>query len=252
MNVTSMRHERVYPGCCGLSYYIDITFSLKFRRKPLFFAVNLLIPCMLIAFLTTFVFYLPPQGHKMTFAISIMVTLTVFFLVLVDLIPPVSVNIPLIGVYLLFTMMLVSISILVSTINLNIHHRSGSTNKMPRWVRWLFLETLPRYILVKPLQSEDPGGWTANSSVTEEPYFLGTSSVKLLRKPPASLSLMDTRKLAYHREPSPGFEDQGAPHIPGPSVTSVYHPDVIRRLICSVSLIANHFKQLEEESKVIN
>lgn len=51
----------------------------NFRRKTLFFTCNLIIPCFLISILTTFVFYLP--DHKITFSISILVTLTVFFLV---------------------------------------------------------------------------------------------------------------------------------------------------------------------------
>ena len=64
-----------------------------------FFAV---IPCFLISFLTTFVFYL--SDHKITFSISILVTLTVFFLVLIDLMPPTSLEVPMFGQYLITTM----------------------------------------------------------------------------------------------------------------------------------------------------
>lgn len=69
---------------------------------------------MLIAFLTTFVFYLPTESKvplplpfrmatgasdqgKIPFSLSIQVTLTVFYLVLIDLIPPTSLVIPLFG-----------------------------------------------------------------------------------------------------------------------------------------------------------
>ncbi|KAJ1373026.1 hypothetical protein KIN20_035352 [Parelaphostrongylus tenuis] len=104
MSLTSQRHEQLYPGCCGQDFYIDVTFAIALRRKTLFYTVNLVIPCMLIAILTTFVFYIPPIEHKMTFSISILVSLTVFYLVLIELIPPTSLVIPLIGRYLLFTM----------------------------------------------------------------------------------------------------------------------------------------------------
>ena len=39
----------------------DIYFNLKIRRKPLFFLVNLIIPCVGIFYLSILVFYLPAQ-----------------------------------------------------------------------------------------------------------------------------------------------------------------------------------------------
>jgi hypothetical protein len=42
--------------------------------------------------------------HKITFSISILVTLTVFFLVLIDIMPPTSLVIPMFGRYLITTM----------------------------------------------------------------------------------------------------------------------------------------------------
>jgi len=44
-----------------------ITFTVKIRRKTLFYTVNLIIPCVLISFLSVCVFYLPADaGEKMT------------------------------------------------------------------------------------------------------------------------------------------------------------------------------------------
>merc|ERR1711936_725206 len=128
----------------------DITFILTMRRKTLFYTVNLIIPCVGISFLTVLVFYLPADsGEKVTLCISILLSLTVFFLLLAEIIPPTSLAVPLLGKYLLFTMLLVTFSIFITVGVLNIHFRSPATHKMSPWVRNTFLTTLPKLLLMR-------------------------------------------------------------------------------------------------------
>lgn len=75
------------------------------------------------------------QGEKMTLSISVLLSLTVFLLVIVELIPSTSSAVPLIGKYMLFTMVFVIASIIITVIVINTHHRSPSTHTMPGWVR---------------------------------------------------------------------------------------------------------------------
>ncbi|TWW62545.1 Acetylcholine receptor subunit delta [Takifugu flavidus] len=42
----------------------DITFYLVIRRKPLFYVVNIIIPCVLISFLALLVYYLPADTEQ--------------------------------------------------------------------------------------------------------------------------------------------------------------------------------------------
>lgn len=71
----------------------------------------------------------------MTLSISVLLSLTVFLLVIVELIPSTSSAVPLIGKYMLFTMVFVIASIIITVIVINTHHRSPSTHTMPPWIR---------------------------------------------------------------------------------------------------------------------
>ncbi|KAM3656864.1 neuronal acetylcholine receptor subunit beta-2 [Molothrus aeneus] len=137
------------------STYVDITYDFIIRRKPLFYTINLIIPCILITSLAILVFYLPSDcGEKMTLCISVLLALTVFLLLISKIVPPTSLDVPLVGKYLMFTMVLVTFSIVTSVCVLNVHHRSPTTHTMPPWVRTLFLHKLPALLFMKqPRQS---------------------------------------------------------------------------------------------------
>ena len=135
--------------CCA-EVYPDITYAFVIRRLPLFYTVNLIIPCLLISCLTVLVFYLPSEcGEKITLCISVLLSLTVFLLLITEIIPSTSLVIPLIGEYLLFTMIFVTLSIIIAVFTLNVHHRSPRTHTMPAWVRRVFLDVVPRLLFMK-------------------------------------------------------------------------------------------------------
>lgn len=52
----------VYYSCCPDTPYLDITYHFLMLRLPLYFIVNVIIPCMLFSFLTGLVFYLPTDS----------------------------------------------------------------------------------------------------------------------------------------------------------------------------------------------
>ncbi|KAG7518396.1 neuronal acetylcholine receptor subunit alpha-3-like [Solea senegalensis] len=142
------KHDIKY-NCCE-EIYPDITYSFYIRRLPLFYTINLIIPCLLISFLTVLVFYLPSDcGEKVTLCISVLLSLTVFLLVITETIPSTSLVIPLIGEYLLFTMIFVTLSIVITVFVLNVHYRTPMTHTMPEWVRSVFLGVLPRVMLMR-------------------------------------------------------------------------------------------------------
>ncbi|NXT78460.1 ACHA4 protein, partial [Zapornia atra] len=148
INAVGNYNSKKYECCTEI--YPDITYSFIIRRLPLFYTINLIIPCLLISCLTVLVFYLPSEcGEKITLCISVLLSLTVFLLLITEIIPSTSLVIPLIGEYLLFTMIFVTLSIIITVFVLNVHHRSPRTHTMPDWVRRIFLDIVPRLLFMK-------------------------------------------------------------------------------------------------------
>lgn len=132
-------------------FYPEITFNISLRRKTLFYTCNLIIPCVCLTFLTVLTFYLPSEsGEKISLCISILLSLTVFILLPNDLIPPTSLVVPLIGKYLIFIIIIVTLSITCTIFVLNLHFRSINTQVIPMWAQRLFLNVLPKILLMKP------------------------------------------------------------------------------------------------------
>uniref|UniRef100_A0A8C4NFV2 Cholinergic receptor, nicotinic, alpha 1 (muscle) n=1 Tax=Eptatretus burgeri TaxID=7764 RepID=A0A8C4NFV2_EPTBU len=143
----------VYYICCPDTPYIDITYHFVMQRLPLYFIVNVIVPCLLFSFLTGLVFYLPADsGEKMTLVINVLLSLTVFLLVIVELIPSTSSAVPLLGKYLLFTMIFVITAITITVMVINIHHRTPNTHTMSPWVRKVFIDTIPNLMLFSTMK----------------------------------------------------------------------------------------------------
>ncbi|CAD6194789.1 unnamed protein product [Caenorhabditis auriculariae] len=146
LSVNGVRHEKWYP-CCDYPS-IDITYHLQIRRKKLFYTVNMMIPCASLATLTAWVFYLPCESHqKIQLCISILVSLTVYFLMLIEVIPPTSIVTPLILRYLTFTMMMVTLSVGFTVFVQNIHYRTAEY-PMSKLIRRVFIDKLGKMLLI--------------------------------------------------------------------------------------------------------
>ncbi|ELV09593.1 acetylcholine receptor subunit delta isoform X2 [Tupaia chinensis] len=139
----------------------DVTFYLIIRRKPLFYVINILVPCVLISFMVNLVFYLPADsGEKTSVAISVLLAQSVFLLLISKRLPATSMAVPLIGKFLLFGMVLVTMVVVICVIVLNIHFRTPSTHVLSEGVKKLFLETLPELLHMSRPAEDGPSPGT--------------------------------------------------------------------------------------------
>uniref|UniRef100_A0A8C9P871 Cholinergic receptor nicotinic delta subunit n=1 Tax=Spermophilus dauricus TaxID=99837 RepID=A0A8C9P871_SPEDA len=105
-------------------------------------------------------------GEKTSVAISVLLAQSVFLLLISKRLPATSMAIPLIGKFLLFGMVLVTMVVVICVITLNIHFRTPSTHVLSEGVKKLFLETLPELLhMSRPAEDgPSPGALIRRSS----------------------------------------------------------------------------------------
>ncbi|XP_054160125.1 acetylcholine receptor subunit alpha-like 1 isoform X1 [Oppia nitens] len=290
MRVPAKKNIKFYSYDSDPAPYLDITFNITLRRKTLFYTVNLIIPCVGISCLSVLVFYLPSDsGEKVTLSISIMLSLTFFFLVLIETIPSTSLAIPLLGKYLIFTMVLVTFSVIVTVLVLNIHFRSPSTHRMAPWVRKTFIRILPKLLLMRPPQfkiesTESDNKITTEKVITDMATLLGpissTSNCIAVKPDQYMIANKDFRSSSgankvrsivppqqtnlFSNSGSGGDEIiiqdlEGSPVLPffEPPVATSYYPKEVDQMIHNAIFIAHHidnadeFKSIQEDWKYV-
>ncbi|XP_017317265.1 neuronal acetylcholine receptor subunit alpha-7 [Ictalurus punctatus] len=166
VGVPGKRNE-LYYECCK-EPYPDVTYTVTIRRRTLYYGLNLLIPCVLISGLALLVFLLPADsGEKISLGITVLLSLTVFMLLVAEIMPATSDSVPLIAQYFASTMMIVGLSVVVTVLVLQFHHHDPHGGKMPKWVRVILLHWCAWFLRMKKPGDErkSPYSYSSTSSL---------------------------------------------------------------------------------------
>lgn len=91
-----VRHEIKYP--IGDDLYPDVTVEFIIRRRILYYILNIIFPCFWLNVLSVLTFCLPPDaGEKITLSITVLLSYSVFMLLVAESMPSTSEFVPLIG-----------------------------------------------------------------------------------------------------------------------------------------------------------
>ncbi|XP_076792550.1 acetylcholine receptor subunit epsilon isoform X2 [Arvicanthis niloticus] len=135
----------------------DVIYTLIIRRKPLFYVINIIVPCVLISGLVLLAYFLPAQagGQKCAVSINVLLAQTVFLFLIAQKIPETSLSVPLLGRYLIFVMVVATLIVMNCVIVLNVSLRTPTTHATSPRLRQILLELLPRLLGSSP-PPEDP------------------------------------------------------------------------------------------------
>ncbi|XP_071944265.1 neuronal acetylcholine receptor subunit alpha-7-like [Antedon mediterranea] len=143
-------------NCCP-EPYPSLEYTLILKRRPEFFMGNILIPCVLLSFVTMLVFYLPPEcDEKISFAITNLLAIILFQQLIAETLPPSADSSPLLSRYFTILISMGCLSILFTAFILNVYNKNGGV-RAPSWLRILMLKTVARIVFYTPRASSVRG-----------------------------------------------------------------------------------------------
>ena len=116
----SQRHEDA-----RLEYPL-ITYTLEIKRRPLYYIMLMIIPCVLCTLLVLASFAIPPEnGERIGFCSTVMLSISVYLLIMADILPEKSDTLPVLGVYYTITMFEIALALIGTIIVLRIYHSAS-------------------------------------------------------------------------------------------------------------------------------
>ncbi|XP_063292688.1 5-hydroxytryptamine receptor 3A-like [Pelobates fuscus] len=173
--------------------FAEMKFHVVIKRRPLFYAVNLLLPSIFLMIMDIIGFYLPPDsGERVSFKITLLLGYSVFLIIVSDILPATAIGTPLIGVYFAVCMALLVISLTETILIVRLVHKQDLQTHVPEWVKKLVLEKITVILCIR------------NEKLTT----VRTHSSDLSQQ-------MDNMKLArYNSENSKDYERSGGVILP--------------------------------------
>ncbi|XP_067931422.1 neuronal acetylcholine receptor subunit alpha-7-like isoform X2 [Watersipora subatra] len=248
----------VLYDCCPDNPYIDLTYSINVRRRKLYYLVNIVLPCVMLAVLTLLTFTIPCEaGEKISFSVTILLSLTVFQLMVAEALPATSDAVPVIAVYFCCVMLLNSSSVAFAVLVLSYHHRGAMTHRMPAYIKNGICVWLAWLLRMKQSEEEEP----------RSAHHRGSSG-KVSRLERQEYSTLSSKSLMCNIRDEDDYSLPGSPHLPsadfsihkGKEVNRSPSPSLsdctptrteLRTILKELRLITEQMKKKQEEEKVV-
>ncbi|XP_036350562.1 5-hydroxytryptamine receptor 3A [Ochotona princeps] len=154
--------------------YAEMKFYVVIRRRPLFYAVSLLLPSIFLMVMDIVGFYLPPDsGERVSFKITLLLGYSVFLIIVSDTLPATAIGTPLIGVYFVVCMALLVISLAETILIVRLVHKQDLQQPVPTWLRHLVLERIARLLCLQEQVTSQRLQATSQATKTDDCSAMG-------------------------------------------------------------------------------
>ena len=101
-----------------------VHYQFLFRRRPMFYIINIILPVIFLSMTTTVVFLLPAEaGEKMGVSITVLLAYSVYLSIISDDLPQKSTSVCYLQVYLTSLLGITALGVMFSVLVLKVHHR---------------------------------------------------------------------------------------------------------------------------------
>ncbi|XP_060255594.1 5-hydroxytryptamine receptor 3A [Ovis aries] len=154
--------------------YAEMKFYVVIRRRPLFYAVSLLLPSIFLMVVDIVGFYLPPDsGERVSFKITLLLGYSVFLIIVSDTLPATAIGTPLIGVYFVVCMALLVISLAETILIVRLVHKQDLQQPVPAWLRHLVLERVTLLLCLEEQSTARRPPATSQATKTDDCSDMG-------------------------------------------------------------------------------
>ena len=130
--------------------YPYVVYRFVMKRRILYYLTNLIIPCIMISFLAFLSFCLPVQsGERIALVITMLLSMTVYMMLIFNFMPPSSEVIPLVSKFYLACIIEIALCLLATFLTIKWYYKE---TPMSRWIQYFINKHLSRVLLFKQLK----------------------------------------------------------------------------------------------------
>ena len=132
--------------------YADVTLIFRIKRQPLYYTLNLILPCTVIAVLAFLSFVLPSNhGERVSLVITVLLAMSVYMLIVSSTLPQTSDAMPVIGTYFLCIIVEIALCLFATCFVAKLREHESD---IPRWLDRLVNKHLARLVLMSETFTE--------------------------------------------------------------------------------------------------
>ncbi|CAJ0940364.1 unnamed protein product [Ranitomeya imitator] len=249
---------------CTLSFqsqlHAELIFTqINFRRHPIYYVVNLIIPSAFLIIMDIVGFYIPPQsGERISFKITLLLGYSVFLVIVSETLPVSPQGTSVIAVYFLVCMALLVISLTESIVIVRLVNRKNIQSQVPKWLKKLILGNMTTWLHMKDKSRYFPPNIDSSDALQETGTTSTDTGVSRDR-------VQTTIRGTNHRFTDPAqmmlrssdqdtcdelskCSENGGSFVTSPVTVSITEqPEILRRILNEIVSLRQHLQREDDQ-----